>query len=262
MSDFCRPSRPSRRKHHIIYKTTCLVTDRYYIGMHSTDNLEDGYLGSGVHLTRSVKKHGKEQHVREILEFLPSRELLKKREEDLVTEDLVKNDILCMNLIKGGGGNDREYGFTDKTRELLRQSSAAAHVAGKFDHLKGKPQSPSSIEKRVAKNTGKKRTEEQLANIAAGQQAYQAQVDPSVLQERAQRAAKTRQERGTNLGGRPKGIPMSEEQKLQQSLNTKGKSLSAEHKLNLKKPKARICCVFCQKETTTSHLPRYHLSCD
>lgn len=229
--------------------------------MHSTDNLEDGYLGSGVHLTRSVKKHGKEQHVREILEFLPSRELLKKREEDLVTEDLVKNDILCMNLIKGGGGNDREYGFTDKTRELLRQSSAAAHVAGKFDHLKGKPQSPSSIEKRVAKNTGKKRTEEQLANLSAGLQAYHAQVDPSVLQERGRRAAKTKLERGTNNGGRPKGIPMSDEQKLQQSLNTKGKPLSEDHKLNLKGPKLRATCLFCKSETVVGSLSRYHSTC-
>lgn len=253
--------RPSRRKYHIIYKTTCLVTGRYYIGMHSTDNLDDGYLGSGVHLTRSVKKYGKEQHLREILEFLPNRDLLKAREEELVTEDIVRNDVLCMNLIKGGGGNDREYGFTNKTRELLRIASTAAHAAGKFDHLKGKPQNPAHVAKRAAANTGKKRTEEQLANLSAGQQVYQAQVDPSVLKERGQRAAKTREENGTNLGGRPKGIPMSEEQKLQQSMNTKGKPLSEKHKQNLKKPKTRISCVFCQKETTTSHLPRYHLTC-
>ena len=173
----------------------------------------------------------------------------------------VKNDILCMNLIKGGGGNDREYGFTDKTRELLRQSSAAAHAAGKFDHLKGKPQSPSSIEKRVAKNTGKKRTEEQLANLSAGLQAYHAQVDPSVQQERGQRAAKTKLERGTNNGGRPKGIPMSDEQKLQQSLNTKGKPLSEDHKLNLKGPKLRATCLFCKSETVVGSLSRYHSTC-
>ena len=229
--------------------------------MHSTDDLEDGYIGSGQVLWKSIKKYGKEQHRCEILEQHPDREHLALREEELVNPSTLK-DPLCMNLRTGGTGN---YPGTPKSEETLKKISEASKrnwailKASGYQHPKP---SQETVAKRAATNTGKKRTEEQLANIAAGQQAYQAQVDPSVLQERAQRAAKTRQERGTNLGGRPKGIPMSEEQKLQQSLNTKGKSLSAEHKLNLKKPKARICCVFCQKETTTSHLPRYHLSCD
>lgn len=35
-----------RRKYHFIYKITRLDNNRYYIGMHSTDNLDDGYFGS------------------------------------------------------------------------------------------------------------------------------------------------------------------------------------------------------------------------
>lgn len=92
-----------RRKHHYIYKITRTDSNRYYIGMHSTDDLDDGYFGSGKLLAASIRKHGKEKHHKEILEHLPSREALKLREKELVNTELV-NDRLCMNLVPGGGG--------------------------------------------------------------------------------------------------------------------------------------------------------------
>jgi len=252
--------RASRRKYHIIYKTTCLVTGRYYIGMHSTDDLDDGYLGSGVRLTRSVKKYGKDQHVRSILEVLPTRTAASEREKELITEELRK-DPFCLNCGPGGLGALDRPSTKEETRQKLSEKGKAAWAEGRLTGMLGKKASKESIAKRVQKLTGQIRTEEQRVNLSKGLQNYHAQVDPTVLQERASRAAQTREERGTNLGGRPKGIPMSDEQKLRQSLNTKGKSLSEEHKLNLKKPKTRISCVFCKRETTTSHLPRYHSTC-
>lgn len=91
-----------RRKFHYIYKIT-RNDGKYYIGMHSTDDLEDGYFGSGQLLWKSIKKHGKEKHSKEILEFLPSRKELKERERVLVNEEIL-NDPLCMNLKLGGEG--------------------------------------------------------------------------------------------------------------------------------------------------------------
>jgi len=94
-----------RKKPHIhyIYKTTCNVTNRYYIGMHSTTNLEDGYLGSGKRLRYSIRKYGKENHTKEILEFLPTREDLVIRESEIV-DNILLEDVLCMNLRLGGQG--------------------------------------------------------------------------------------------------------------------------------------------------------------
>jgi predicted XRE-type DNA-binding protein len=86
---------------HYLYKTTCLITGRWYIGMHSTNNLNDGYLGSGDRLRRSVRKYGKNNHDKEILEFLPTREELSKREREIVTKELIL-DVKCMNLTIGG----------------------------------------------------------------------------------------------------------------------------------------------------------------
>lgn len=119
------PVRASRRKYHIIYKTTCLATGRYYIGMHSTNDLEDGYLGSGVRLTRSVKKYGKEQHIREILEFLASRDAASEREKELITEDL-RADPMCLNCGVGGLGAAPRPMDTEETK--LKRSQAAKRM--------------------------------------------------------------------------------------------------------------------------------------
>jgi len=103
---------------HLLYKTTCLVTGKFYVGMHSTENIDDGYLGSGVVLHRSINKHGKAQHVREILEELSSREALIQREIAVVTEELLKNPF-CLNKKLGGHG-----GFDHLTIEHRRKSHA------------------------------------------------------------------------------------------------------------------------------------------
>jgi len=45
---------------HYIYKTTNLITKKFYIGKHSSQNIEiDTYLGSGILLERAIKKYGK-----------------------------------------------------------------------------------------------------------------------------------------------------------------------------------------------------------
>ena len=92
-----------QKKYHYIYKTTCEVTSRYYYGMHSTDNLNDGYIGSGTRLWHSINYHGKENHSIEILEYLDDRISLKNREKELITEEMLK-DPMCMNLVSGGNG--------------------------------------------------------------------------------------------------------------------------------------------------------------
>lgn len=99
-----------QKKYHFIYKTTDTRNGNFYIGMHSTENLKDGYVGSGTRLKHLIYKHGKEIFNMEILEFLPNRELLKKREIEIVNSDLLLEEK-CMNLKPGGYGgfNNKEH---------------------------------------------------------------------------------------------------------------------------------------------------------
>ena len=90
------------KKIYFIYKTTCVVTNKFYIGMHSTNNIADGYIGSGKRLWYSINKYGKENHICEILEYLNDFKSLKDREKEIVNHELLK-DPLCMNLSLGGG---------------------------------------------------------------------------------------------------------------------------------------------------------------
>jgi hypothetical protein len=103
---------------HYLYKTTCLITNRYYIGMHSTYNLEDGYMGSGKRLRRSIRKYGVENHVKEILEFFENRDLLIEAEKKSITPEMLK-DKNCMNLMAGGEG-----GFISEEQQRHRSICA------------------------------------------------------------------------------------------------------------------------------------------
>jgi hypothetical protein len=108
---------------HYIYKTTCYVTKKFYYGMHSTNDLNDGYFGSGLLLLKSISKYGKENHHVKIIQFFKSRHDLHNAEKQLITAALIEHP-LCMNLIEGGiGGFNHEYLVkpkSDATKEKMR----------------------------------------------------------------------------------------------------------------------------------------------
>jgi len=85
--------------------------------MHATDNMEDGYFGSGKRIRYSIKKHGKQNHTKEVLEFFETREELRNRERELINETVLL-DPRCMNLQLGGEG-----GFCSKEHQLKCSSA-------------------------------------------------------------------------------------------------------------------------------------------
>lgn len=89
--------------YYLIYKTTNKINGKYYIGMHKTKDLDDGYLGSGTYFSRALKKYGIENFEREILEFCNSEEEMHKAEARYITEDVV-NDKNSYNIKLGGKG--------------------------------------------------------------------------------------------------------------------------------------------------------------
>ena len=62
----------------VIYQTTNLINDKKYIGKDINNNPK--YLGSGLDLKKAIKKYGKENFKKEILEYCNSKEELLDRE--------------------------------------------------------------------------------------------------------------------------------------------------------------------------------------
>jgi len=92
------------KKHNIVYKTTNLVNQNIYIGIHSTNDLHDGYMGSGTVLMAAMKKHGKENFSKTVLFDFPTRKEALNKEREIVNVDFVcQNNVY--NIKEGGCGN-------------------------------------------------------------------------------------------------------------------------------------------------------------
>ena len=101
----------------ILYKTTNLVNDKIYIGVHNDTDPE--YLGSGYHLYNAIKLYGREHFIRETL-FEGTDEEMYSKEEEIVTRDFV-NQKENYNIALGGGGCDVPY--TEKRRKKVSEAN-------------------------------------------------------------------------------------------------------------------------------------------
>lgn len=90
-------------KYHYCYKTVNLLSGRYYVGKHSTTDLNDGYVGSGVELCADIDSIGVNNFETTILGFFNTPDEAYKYESSIVTKELVE-DPNSYNLIVGGYG--------------------------------------------------------------------------------------------------------------------------------------------------------------
>lgn len=90
--------------YYTIYKTTNLINGKFYIGKHQTNNLNDGYLGSGKFILSAIKKHGRGSFKKEILYVFDSEEEMNSMEKFILTEEFVSNSNNYNAGVGGEGG--------------------------------------------------------------------------------------------------------------------------------------------------------------
>lgn len=159
---------------YLIYKTVNIIDQKYYIGCHQTDNINDGYLGSGKYLKRAIKKFGRDCFQKEILYVFDSKERMFEKERLLVNESVVRDNLSYNLKIGGSGGNPGIVGaFAGKRHsEVTKEKIRRAHVYTTITQ--------ESSDKR-RKNSWAKRNpnEQQKHAVAAGRKRAQLYNDPT-----------------------------------------------------------------------------------
>ena len=220
---------------HFIYKTTC-SSGKYYIGRHSTTNVNDNYFGSGKWI-RSIKD--KSTLTREILEFCTD-ETLKQREEYYLKENVGKENCMNFNLNSVGfssGHLNPAHSLTEKTKRSERAKgennpSKRPEVRKKMsESQKGRP----------SRKKGIKMSEQARKNIS------DARVGLKMSNEGRKKLSESRLRDyadGTRKPHSKSGWKHSEESKKAQS----------EYAKNLPKFK----CLYCNMFSTNAGLSRFH----
>jgi group I intron endonuclease len=170
------------RYYFIVYKTINITNDKIYIGKRYTKNLNDGYLGSGIHIKRAVKKYGKNNFYREIVEFCKNKRQLNEREIFWIAELDARNPNIGYNVSRGGDGANLEH-LTEESKKKIgeknrinnlgekngmfgkhhteesKQKSRLSHL-GQPSGMKGKHHKEESKEKTRKTLTGRKQARE------------------------------------------------------------------------------------------------------
>lgn len=117
-----------------IYKTTNKINKKYYIGVSNGKNSH--YLGSGTALLNAIKRYGKNNFKKEIIEQYDTEFEAFKREKEIVNEAFVKNRHTYNMKIGGKGGVGQKKSAIH--RKNISRSIKKLYKAG-FSNMSGRP---------------------------------------------------------------------------------------------------------------------------
>lgn len=111
-----------------LYEIKNNINGRIYVGVHSTFDLEDGYMGSGKVILSAIEKYGVDNFTKTILKFFDSSEEMFLEEKKVVNEDFLKRPEVYNIKLGGDGGfdhlNNSSEEHINRTRRGYQKSIA------------------------------------------------------------------------------------------------------------------------------------------
>lgn len=113
---------------YLVYKITNLVNNKIYIGFHGTNNIDDGYMGSGKLIKKAITKYGVESFSKEVLKIFDNKKEAEDFERLLVNKEFVERED-TYNMSIGGnvcilyGNKNGFYGkqHTEEFRKFISE---------------------------------------------------------------------------------------------------------------------------------------------
>lgn len=157
-----------------LYKITNLINGKMYIGQHTTSNLDDGYMGSGVALHNAFKKYGIENFRKEWIMFCEDSDELNYYERVFVDQNWMDRSD-TYNLILGGDMYQLGKKLSKESRKKISEKTKK-RLSDKTNHpMYGKHTIPWNKGKKglqVAWNKDKKMSEESRLKLSESRKLY------------------------------------------------------------------------------------------
>jgi group I intron endonuclease len=106
----------------VIYKTTNIINNKIYVGKSIKE--KNSYIGSGVLLNRAIKKYGKNNFIKEIIDRANTLDELNEKEIYWIEKLNSTDQKIGYNITKGGTGGDTLSNHPNelKIRKKMRES--------------------------------------------------------------------------------------------------------------------------------------------